>query len=178
METKEKKEDISGNGNGTLAGVMDQLLKEAQNAVEDIGEEVRKEMADEITIIQDQFEKKKNQIMEKAKKVAGDKATKITNDIRETLIKQIELSSTNRISGICSRANHELKDILNLQSSQATEVNKEGSVDNTSEMKDDSSQREGENIIKAQGIDNIDFSTIEIEDKGKSDQSFNDWLKQ
>ncbi|HEX79273.1 MAG TPA: hypothetical protein G4O19_03860 [Dehalococcoidia bacterium] len=178
METKEKKEDVNGDGDGTLAEVMDQLLKEAENIIEDIGEEVRKELADEISIIHDQFDKKRNQIMEKAKKMAGNKATKITDNIRETLIKQIELSSTNRISDICDRADHALKDILNLNPPQAKDVNKEALVNNKSEMKEDSSKIEGENMVKAQGIDDIDFSTIEIKDSGKSDQSFDDWLKQ
>ena len=63
METREVKEEVSGNGKGTLVEVMAQLVKDAENVIEDIGEEVRQELADEIAIIKDRFEKKKNQIM-------------------------------------------------------------------------------------------------------------------
>lgn len=178
METREVKEEVSGNGKGTLVEVMAQLVKDAENVIEDIGEEVRQELADEIAIIKDRFEKKKNQIMEKAKKNAGDKTIRITDKIRETLTNKIEQASTNKISEVLEQANHELEDMIKLQSAPATKVKKEVSADNTPEGEAGVSQAEGKNVVETENKVEIAISTIKIEEETESKQDFDGWLTQ
>ena len=186
METKEIKE-VSGNGKGTLDEVMAQLLKDAENTIEDIGEEVRRELADDIAIIKDQFEKRKYKIMEKAKKNASDKTVKITDKIRETLINRIEQASTNKISEVLSQADHELEDLFKLSHTPTTKDNKEVSDDNTPDGEADVSQAEGKNVVetehgdkiaKSDNIEEIDVSFKNNEDGTKPTADFNEWLAQ
>jgi hypothetical protein len=182
METIETKEKVSSNGNGILAEVMTQLVKDAENVIEDIGEEVRQELADEIVIIKDQLEKKKNQIMEKAKKNAGDKTISITDKIREALTINIEQASTNTISEAFERANHELEDLVKLPSAPVAKVIREESTDKIPEGEADISQAEGENVVETEYVgklakndnkDEITISTINIEDETEPKH----WLK-
>ena len=178
METKEIKEEVSGNGNGTLNEVMAQLVKDAEDVIEDIGEEVRQELADEIAIIKDRFEKKKEHIMEKAKKNAGEKTIKITDRIRETLIIQIEQASTNKISEAFEQADHRLEDLVKLQSAPATKAKKEVSADNTPEGEADVSQAEGQNVVETENKDEIEITTINIDGETESKRDFDGWLTQ
>jgi len=186
METMEIKEEVSGNGNGTLAEVMAQLVKDAENVIEDIGEEVRQELADEIAIITDQFEKKKNQIMEKAKKNAGDKTNRITDKIREAFTNKIEQASTNTISGAIEQANHRLEDLVKLPSAPAAKVTKEVSADKIPVVEAGISQAEEENVVETEYVgklakndneDEIAISTIAIEDETEPKHDFDAWLK-
>jgi hypothetical protein len=186
MKTKQINEEISGNGNGTLAEVMAQLVRDAESVIEDIGEEVKQELAAEIAMITDQFEKKKNQIMEKAKKNAGDRTIRITDNIREALTNKIEQASTNTISGAIEQASREFEDIVKFPSTQTTKVNKEVSADKTPTGKVDISQIEGENGVESEYVgklakndskDEITISNINIEDETEPNQDFDNWLK-
>jgi BMFP domain-containing protein YqiC len=171
MENTEIKEEVSGNGNGngTLAEVMAQLVKDVENAVEDIGEEIKGELTDEIAIIKDQFEKKKSKIMEKAKKNANDTTANLTNKIRETLANKIEQASTNKISEVFEQADHELEDAIKLESSPPTKVGREVSADNAPE---------GGNVAKSENRDEIEISSINLNDETKPKQDLNDWFTQ
>jgi vacuolar-type H+-ATPase subunit E/Vma4 len=186
MKTIERKEEVSGNGNGILVEVLAQLVKDAENVIEDVGEEVRQELADEIAIIKDQFEKKKRQIMEKAKKNAGDKTIRITDKIRETLTKKIEQASTNTISEAFEKANCELEDLGKLPSAPTTKDIKEVSTDKIPAGEAGISQAEGENVVEIENVgnlvkngkkDEIPISTITIEDETESGHDYGDWLK-
>jgi len=187
MKTKEIKEEVSGNLNLTLAELMSKITKDAENVIEDIGEEVRQELADEIAIITDQFEKKKNQIMEKAKKNAGDRTSMITDKIREAFTNKIEQASTNTISGAIEQANHRLEDLVKLPSAPAAKVIKEVSADKIPAGEAGISQAEGENVDETEYVgklakndnkDDIAISTISIEDEVEPERDFVGWLQE
>jgi hypothetical protein len=186
METIEIKEEVNGNGKGTLTEVMAQLVNDAENVIEDIGEEVRQELADEIEKIKDQFEKKKNQIMENAKKNANDKTIKITDKIRETLSNKFEQASTNKILEVFEQANHEIEDMVKLQPASATKTKKEVSTGSKPEGEVKVSQVEGKNEVetkhdiesaKNDNKDEMAISSIQIDDETEPKLDFDDWLK-
>lgn len=178
MGKTEVNEKASNSGKGTLAEMMAQLTKEVENVLEGVSEEVRQELMDEIVIIRDQFEKKKKQIMEKAKKNAANKTSIITDKIMETMTNKIEQMSTNKISDIFEQADYEIEDLVKLQSASETEVHREISANTIPKGKADTPKENGGKVVETQNNNEIEISTINIDDETGSKQSFDDWFTQ
>ncbi len=178
MEKMEIKEQIRANGNGALDEVMTQLIKDAENVIEDVGEEVRQELTDEIAIIKDQFEKKKKQIMEKARKNVNNKTSIITDKIKEALANKIDQMSTNKISEAFDHANHQLDDLVKLSTDPAVKGIEKNSFDKKLDGENDIPQTNEKQVDKTNSKDEIEISSIEVDDKEESKESFEDWFTQ
>ncbi len=178
MEQMETKEQIRANGNGALDELMAQLIKDAENVIEDVGEEVRQELTDEITIIKDQFEKKKKQIMEKARKNANNKTSMITDKIKDALANKIDQMSTNKISEAFKHANHQLDDLVKLSTDPAVKGIEKNSVNKKLDGENDIPQTNEKQVVEKDNKDEIEISTIEVDDKAESKESFEDWFTQ
>jgi len=162
-------------------------MKDAEKVIEDIDKEIRQELAAEIAIITDQFEKRKQQIMEKAKKDAGDKTARITDNIREAFANQIEQASTNTISEAIEQADHRIKELVRLLPAVEAKVVKDVSADKILAREAGISQVKGKNVAEAANggkpakndkKDEIAITTISMEGEEESKQDFNDWLRE
>ena len=174
----EIKEQIMANSNGLLDEVMAQLVKDAENVIEDVGEEVRQELSDEIAMIRDQFEKKKKQIMEKARKNASNKTSMITDKIKETLVSKIDQLYTSKISEAFEYANHQLDDLVKLSADATPKGFEKIPVDKKLEGKTDNPRTNEEQVVETNNKDEIEISTIEVDNKTESKESFEDWFTQ
>jgi hypothetical protein len=174
----EIEEQAKGNGKGVLDEVMAQLLKDAENVIDDVSEEVKQELTDEIAIIRDQFEKKKKQIMEKARKNANNKTSTITDKIKETLANTIDQMSTSKITEAFEHANHQLEDLVQLSSNSTPKVIGERSADNKLNGQTNAPQANEKRVVEINNRDEIEISAIEVDNKTESKENFEDWFTQ
>jgi len=178
MEKTETEEETSINSNEKFDEVMAQLIKDAEDAIEDVGEEIKRELKDEILIIRDQFEKKKKQIIEKAKKDVGNRTSMISEKIKETLIHKIEQMSTSKISQALEQADHEIEDLVKWEDAPQIRANRKVPADETPEPETYLPHVGDKNLIEDKNKDEIEISTINMEDETESKENIEDWFTQ
>ncbi|UCE98092.1 MAG: hypothetical protein JSV74_01830, partial [Dehalococcoidia bacterium] len=128
--------------------------------------------------IKDQFEKKKKQIMEKARKNANNKTSMITDKIKEALANKIDQMSTNKISEAFEHANHQIEDLVKLSTDPVPQGIEKISVDKKLKGENDNPKTNEKQVVETDNKEEIEISTIEVDDKAESKESFEDWFTQ